>query len=456
MKKWFYLNTNTSMSHTEKLYTDYRRLLDPFISLKSVSTDSIFKPEMKKTADWLRGQFEENGFDVQVIEWYGNPIVIAQYKVSDDAETCLIYGHYDVQPAETSDGWTADPFVVREDEKKLYARGIVDNKWQTLIHMVTAFDLIQQNKLKDNLTFMMEGDEETWSPDMEKFVKDHTDLLACDFVMISDGEWVWNHPIIDAGFRWGFNMTVSLSTAKSDCHSWIYGGIAPSSSLEASKLIAQLYDSNNRITIPGRYDDVDEVSEEIRKNNESIPTSETEIKKMNWFSSLVKNPDLDINTCIWLQPTLQVSWISSWYTGEWYKNIVPAWAKIKINGRIVASQDAVKQVTMLSDWIKKTLPDYVSVSIEISDPYPASRLDITHDRVKNAQELMTRAFGQTCFFKYCGGWIPIVSMFTEYLWVICIMASLGNEDCRMHGIDENADIERIKKWLVFSEMFLAQ
>ena len=183
------------------MYDNYIKLLKEYISFQSVSTDQQFKPEMTKTAHWLNKQFTSRGFNVQLVEGYGNPIVIARYTVDEGLPTVLVYGHYDVQPATKEEGWQQSPFELLETSTKLFARGAVDNKGQCTIHMTTVFELIKQDNLGYNVVFMIEGDEETGSPDLPKFIEDYRDDLAADFALISDGEIIANKPMIETGFR---------------------------------------------------------------------------------------------------------------------------------------------------------------------------------------------------------------------------------------------------------------
>lgn len=436
------------------LYQTYRELLDEYIAFPSISTDRSYADHMVATADRLVQHCQAHQMTTKVVTWYGNPIVLANYHHDDSLPTVLIYGHYDVQPADIDDGWTADPFVVREDETKLYARGIVDNKGQFLIHLVSLFKHIEAGDLQYNIKLMIEGDEETGSPLMPDFVRDYADELACDFVMISDGEGIGPHPTIELGFRGGFNAQLDISTAASDVHSGLFGGVAPSATHELATLISKLYDDNHRLTIDGFYDDVAPLTDDILTNNQNLPRDPAELRESNKFGALCHQPDYDINTCIGLMPTVQISGMSGWYHGAWRKNIVPAKATAKINVRLVADQEPRKHADLLRAWIAKNLPDYVSRELTVNDPYPASRIDQDDDAIRHTKKLMAEAYGQDCYFVFCGGGIPIVSLFQEYLDVTCVMASLGNEDCRMHGIDENFDIDRIHKSLSFSEAFL--
>ena len=219
----------------------YKKLLTEFVSFKSISTDPEFKPEIEKTVEWLRNLFTENGFTVKVLHGKKtNPVVYSHYQTDDNAETVLIYGHHDVQPASIEEGWEQDPFTVLEKKDKWIARGVVDNKGQILIHIATVLDLIKANKLKYNVKFLIEGNEETSNDELSEIMRTEKELIKTDHVLISDGEIVDGKPAIEASLRGGFNLTLALKTADNNLHSGIYGGAVPNAAFELSKLLSKL------------------------------------------------------------------------------------------------------------------------------------------------------------------------------------------------------------------------
>ena len=433
----------------------YHNLLKEFIAFKSISTDPAFKSEMMACADRLVALFGDHGFTTQRLEWYGNPVVFAHYQVSEELPTMLIYGHYDVQPAEQNDGWQSDPFVLTQRDWRLYARGVVDNKWQVLIHIATVLELIVSWNLAYNIKFLIEGDEETGGGDMQKALSDHRDLFACDVALISDGEIIGNHtPTIVAWFRGGMNATIILTTALSDTHSGIYGNILPSASHEASRLIAKLYDHDNRIAIPGWYDDLTPISDGIIANNQKISYDLDELEESLGIKQLLKNWDFDPATAVGLLPTIQVSGVQSWYTGNGYKNIIPAKAVIKLNFRFWPWQNSQLKQRQFEEFLQTSFPDYVSRTFETSDPYDAISIDTSSEISQEVEKILNEIYGKKALLRYAGGAVPISWLLREILWADVVVADLGNEDCNMHGIDENFDETCIHKWLEFSKKLL--
>jgi acetylornithine deacetylase/succinyl-diaminopimelate desuccinylase-like protein len=438
-----------------KPYELYQSLLRPLIEIKSISTDKAFKSKMLDTAEYLQSIFDSRGFDVEIIEDYGNPIVVASFEQDPELETCLIYGHYDVQPADEKDGWDSEPFEVRDDGERLYARGIVDNKGQVLIHIASIFQLIEEDKLGYNIKFMIEGDEETGSPKIESFMKDHNDKLRCDFFLISDGEIIGENPVLDAGFRGGANTTLTIRTAKTDVHSGIFGGAIPSAAHEASTFVASLFNEFNQVTIPGFYDNVDEISDEIRKNNQSMPFSLKELEESVGVKSLKKEMDIDFYSQIGLRPTIQVTGLESGYNKDGYRNGIPCEARVKINFRLVQSQGTEKVLELYREYISNNLPDYCDWDLQEHDIHSAAKIDLDNKYIQKAKEELNKAFGKEPFFAFSGGGLPIVTLYQEYLEAPGVLAGLGNQDCNMHGINENFKIGILKKGLIFSTNFFS-
>ncbi|MDQ3099666.1 MAG: M20/M25/M40 family metallo-hydrolase [bacterium] len=426
----------------------YLNLVSEFIKFKSISTDNTFATEIQKCALWLKNTFTENGFKVNIINGYGNPIVVAHYQTNPEYKTALIYGHYDVQPADKSEGWNSEPFELFNDGKRLYARGSIDNKGQVAIHIATIIDLIKENQLKYNITFMIEGNEETGSPLLGKFIQDNKVLLKADVVVISDGEITGNNPILELGFRGGFNTTITIKTATNDLHSGIYGGLAPNAAHEAAKLIAKLYDENNHITIPHFYNDVAQI-----ENPEIIPFDQKEYQRITGAKAVLKEPEFDPYTQVGLRPSIQVTGLQSGYIGEGYKNGIHAKAILKINFRLVRNQNSAKIAEEFRDYLKETLPSYVDFNIEVNDIHQGVKIDLNNDYIHKAKAILEKAYGTKPLLKYSGGGLPIVTFFEEALGVPQVLVPLANEDCNMHGANENFNLEDIEKSLEFSKEF---
>ena len=433
--------------------TEYTSFLRKYVAHKSISTDAAYSSDCVMTAQRLREQLEANKFDVEIIEWYGNPIIIASYHVQPSLPTCLVYGHYDVQPADLIDGRQQNPFDLEERDGRLYARGAIDNKWQLAVHLVTLFQLIKKRRLAYNIKVIIEGDEETWWAWFEAFMRDHHAKLESDVVLVSDGTFSQNLPALECGFRGGANFSVTMRTGITDQHSWSYGWIAPNVAHEASKLVAKLYDSAHHVAIPFFYYGVDDIDETIRKQNESLPFDEQKHQQETWYKAIVKEKEFDVYTQVWLRPTIQVTWIESWYTGEWFKNIIPATATIKCNCRFVQSQEPERVMQAIKQRVADQLPDYVDYQFEMSDARPASKFPIDSEFSQRAVQIIEEVYYQSPAYIYCGGSIPAIGLFQDYLKIPAVIFGLANHDSNMHGVDENFDLKYVERGLKFSEQF---
>lgn len=415
----------TDFSIAKYGYVRYYNLLEKYLSFKSVSTSSSYKKQINDTAQWLNTLFTNHNFSSQILTGYGNPIVVATYQINTSLPTCLIYGHYDVQPADITDGWTSDPFTLRSDGKKLYGRGVVDNKGQTLIHMMTIFQLIKERKLGMNVIFLIEGDEETGGADLPRFISDHRQHVKADFSLISDGEMHGSTPTIEAGLRGGFNITLSIKTSDADLHSGIYGGKSPNAAHELTRILSKMHNADYQVTIPGFQDDVDELPK-----------------------------DLAVSTHT-LLPAVEVTTLQSGYMNDGYRNSIPATATAKINIRLVKSQTPETLFNFFEQFVKKNISTHTSYTLTYDHPHNAVKLDLNNHFVQRATKILATVYKKQPIFTYSGGAIPIVDYLTDSLKLPTLLVNLANDDCNMHAGNENFDIDLIKKGLEFSRQFFS-
>ncbi len=438
--------------NTETKLSKYKSLLREFVALKSVSTDKEFAGEMRRAVEWLKNQFENGGFKVQTLEGYGNPVVFAFYEANPDFDTCLVYGHYDAQPAHVEDGWDSDPFVLTERDNRLFARGVVDNKGQVLIHIVNIIELIKQGRLNYNIKFLIEGDEETGSGSLDRLIKDYKELLKADFALLSDGEF-GKLPTIEAGFRGGFNCTLTVKTSYTDLHSGIYGTGAPNAAHELAKLMATFYDEQHQIKIKGFYDDVDEIDEQIRKTHLRLPFDHSAHLELTGTRAVLTEPEYDFYTQTGLRPSIQVTGLRAGFTGQGYRNSIAGQAHAKINFRLVKSQSPEKVARLFEEHIKLHLSDWAEYNLEFHDFHEGVKLDLDNKYTKVAVKAITKSHGQKPVFKFCGGGLPVVTHFDQLLNIPTLSVSLGNDDCAMHAANENFRLDYIEQGLKFSGEF---
>lgn len=445
------------MALPKNLYTDYKKLLSEFIKFKSISTDPSFKPDIVKTAHWLKNIFEKNGFSVHIVEGYGNPLVVAHYTVHQLLKTALIYGHYDVQPAEKSDGWKSDPFTLVESKGRIFARGAVDNKGQVMVHMATVFDLIKNKKLDYNITFLIEGDEESGTGDIAKFIKENKQLIASDFVLISDGEISDCYPTLEAGFRGVLNATIKVTTSDRELHSGLYGGAVPNAAHELAIVLDKMFDEKTyTVSIPGFYDNVPEMTRAQLLHSKNLPFSLEDTKKVTGIKSMLLEKGHNFHSQVGFRPTLQVTGLSSGYTGVGFRNSVPNEAIAKLNFRLVPEQDPKDITKLVSNYIKSISPKHAKIEFLAGESSKGVRLNSENDYSGNVKKIMEKVYKKKVLMKHCGATLPIVTEIDRILNIPQILMPVANEDCRMHAVDENFKIDQLKKAMNLSYEFFSK
>lgn len=404
---------------------EFKKLLTQYVALKSVSTDPQFKSEILKTADWLKEYLSKYNFAVEYIQGPTcNPIVFANLIIDPDYKTVLVYGHYDVQPS--------DQFDLKELDGRLVGRGVVDNKGQNLIHIYTICKLIEQNKLKYNIKFLLEGNEETANEDLHDLLIKHKDKLKSDIVLVSDGEMINDRPTVDASLRGGFNLRLVYKTAENNVHSGIYGGAIPNAAFELAKFVSNLKPFTK---------DVDEITPTQLANNASVSIDLKTIGKYDFY------------TQTGLCPTIEVSGFKSGYIDSGFANIVPATAEVRLNFRIVASQNPHEILALFEKYVSENTPEYVKYELSSRGLHNPVKLNTSSEIFVSTAKLLNDIYQKPVFYQNCGGAIPFISDVKEIFGVDTLSVALCNADCNMHGDNENFRLDLIEKGLHFSEMF---
>jgi acetylornithine deacetylase/succinyl-diaminopimelate desuccinylase-like protein len=446
---------NTFME-TYKLYC---KLLSEFISYKSISTDLSYTSEINKTVLWLDKLFRFYKFKTQIWKTKSaNPVVFASYspfsKINKSATTVLIYGHYDVQPADIVDGWKYDPFKLGEDKHRFYGRGVIDNKGQVLVHMSTIFHLIKIGRLNCNVKFMIEGNEETGNNNLSQLMSKNAKILKSDYVLISDGELTNNMPTLETSLRGGFNATLIYKTGKTNLHSGVWGGAVPNAANELTKLLSKIYDFNNAITIEHFNDGLDKLTKNELSNNINLEKQSGSLVKLAGVNKMLIEKGFDFYTATGLRPSIQITGFKSGYIDSGYSNIVPSTAEVRLNIRSAPSQISKNVINALKKFIKKHTPKYVKYDLSINNPHEPVKIDIQNKYLQNVRDILEKVYKQNVNYRNVGGAIPFVADVKTILGVDMVSVPLVNEDCNMHGTDENFDKKYLEKALIFShELF---
>ncbi len=421
-------------------------LLD-LLRIPSVSAKSENKEDMGKCAEAVKLRLLEAGVDkVEIYETDGHPIVYAEKIIDPLKPTVLVYGHYDVQPAEPLELWNSGPFEPVIIDGKIFARGSCDDKGQVYMHIKALEILVKTNTLTNNIKFCIEGEEEVGSPNLGKFVQTHKELLKADCVLISDSSMIsLDTPSIDIGVRGLSYIEVTVTGPNRDLHSGVYGGAVANPITMLAKMIASCHDENNQITIPGFYDDVVVATAEERKLMAAAPFNEQEYKDDLGVKELWGEKGFTTNERTGIRPTLELNGIWGGYQGEGAKTVLPGKATAKISTRLVPNQSSEKITKMLLEHFKKIAPPNVTVSAfehHGGEPYMTP---IDSKAYQAASKAMETTFGKKPIPVRGGGSIPICALFEKELGIKIVFMGFGLDSDNLHSPNEKFNLENFYK-----------
>jgi acetylornithine deacetylase/succinyl-diaminopimelate desuccinylase-like protein len=423
-----------------------QELLD-LLRIPSVSARSENKPDMIKCADAVKKQLLAAGADkVEIYETAGHPLVYGE-KMTDPAKpTVLVYGHYDVQPADPLELWHSGPFEPVIKDGKIYARGACDDKGQFYMHVKALEIMVQTNSLPTNIKFLIEGEEEVGSPNLAKFVSANKELLKADVVLISDTAMIsLETPSIDIGVRGLSYIEVEVTGPNRDLHSGVYGGAVANPVTMLAKMIASCHDENNHITIPGFYDDVVLSGEEERKLMAQAPFSEAEYKTDLGTDSLWGEKGFTTNERTGIRPTLEVNGIWGGYTGEGAKTVLPSKAYAKISARLVPNQSSKVITEKLIKYFTEIAPKGVKVKAEEHHGGEPYMTPVDSKAYQAAAKAIEATFNKKPIPVRGGGSIPICSLFEKELGIKIVFMGFGLDSDNLHSPNEKFNLENYFK-----------
>lgn len=409
------------------------------IRIPSVSAKPENQPDMVLATGYIKNSLLSAGADrAEVIPTSGHPVVYGEKMIDPAKPTILVYGHYDVQPADPLDLWDSPPFEPEVRDGKIFARGADDDKGQMFMQ-VKAFELmVKTNTLPCNIKFMIEGEEEIGSPSLKQFCLDHKDKLSADVILISDTTMIAQDiPSITVGLRGLSYMEVEVTGPNRDLHSGLYGGAVMNPANALAKMIASLTDENNHITIKGFYDDVLEVSEEERKEMAKAPFDLDEFKESIGVDDVVGEKGYSTRERTGIRPSLDVNGIWSGYIEEGAKTVLPSKAWAKISMRLVPNQKSRKIDRLFEEHFKSIAPEGVTVSVKSLHGGEGYVSPIDSLAYKAASEACEESFGKKPIPVRSGGSIPIVSDFEEVLGIKSILLGFGLDSDAIHSPNEN-------------------
>ena len=430
-----------------------------WLRVPSISTKPEHSADVRQAAQWLTDHLTQIGLEnVELIETDGHPLVYADWlHAGTDQPTMLVYGHYDVQPVDPLDLWETPPFepTVRGDD--LFARGAADDKGQTLIHIKAIEALLATvGKLPVNVKLLIEGEEESGGEAIAAYVPANTDKLAADVAVISDtGMLSPQQPVITYGLRGGWKCEITVTGSTSDLHSGMYGGVVHNANQALCEILAALHDKDGRVTVPGFYDNVAELSAEERAALAKVPYSDAEVIADTGVPQTWGEPDYIVAERIGARPTLEICGMWGGFITEGFKTVIPSQAHAKISCRLVPNQDPQRIRRLVTAHIHAIAPPTVTVKVHLDEGgSPAFVAPIDSAEIQAASRAYETAFGVAPVFKREGGSIPVVNSLSTDLGLPVILMGFGLPDDNLHAPNEKFHLPNFYRGIKTSIAFM--
>ncbi|MBS1617481.1 MAG: dipeptidase [Bacteroidetes bacterium] len=413
-------------------------LLD-LLRIPSVSADEKFKADVLRTAEFVKEKLIAAGAENVVLEQTkGYPVVYGEKILDPKLPTVLVYGHYDVQPADPYELWHSPPFEPVIKDGNIYARGSADDKGQMYMHVKAFEAMMKNNALPCNVKFMIEGEEEIGSENLETYVKENTTKLKSDVVLISDTSIIANDiPSITTGLRGLAYLEVEVTGPNRDLHSGVYGGAVANPINALCDMISSLHDADRKINIPGFYDDVAVVSNAERAEMAKAPFSQEEYNKDLDMALELGEKGYTTPERVSIRPTLDVNGIWGGYIGQGAKTVLPSKAYAKISMRLVPNQSSEKITKLFEEHFKSIAPKYVKVKVTNLHGGEAAVTPTDTVAYRAASKAMEKTFGKTPIPQRTGGSIPIVTMFERVLGTKTVLMGFGLDSDAIHSPNEH-------------------
>ena len=434
--------------HRAKFEDDLCRLL----AIPSVSADGRHRDDVRRCALLLDEHFRSIGLAAETIETGGHPIVLAQSPPVPGAPRVLVYGHYDVQPPDPLDEWISPPFEPTRRDGNIYARGATDDKGQMLTHVKSAEAWLKTSgSLPVQLTFLIEGEEEVGSRNLDKLLEggygdELLKRLACDVVVISDtSQFAPGQPAITYGLRGIAYFEVRLTGPRQDLHSGTFGGAVTNPAVALVRKMAALVDDNGRIQVPDFYDDVLPLTDSERAQMAGLPFSERSFMESIGVDGLSGERGFSTLERRWARPTFDINGLTSGYQGEGAKTVLPARASAKFSFRLVPEQDPARIATALETMLRSLCPPGIKMELISKHGAPGVLVSLDSPYMTAAAQAIEHGFGRPPVFIREGGSIPVVTAFREKLGVDTLLLGWGLDDDNTHSPNEKfclADFHR--------------
>ncbi|MEX1240430.1 MAG: dipeptidase [Cyclobacteriaceae bacterium] len=414
-----------------------------WLKIPSISADSRHKGDVRKAAEFLKEKFTAAGVDkVEIRETKGHPIVYAEKTIDPSLPTVLVYGHYDVQPADPLELWDSPPFepVIKND--RIFARGSCDDKGQVYMHVKAFETMMKHNLIPCNVKFMVEGEEEVGSDNLGTFVRENKGMLKADIILISDTALIsLDHPSITTGLRGLSYMEVEVTGPNRDLHSGVYGGAVANPINVLCKMISSLHDEDRRITIPGFYDKVASLTDDERKALNNAPFDLEEYKKELGISEVIGEKGYTTVERTGIRPTLDVNGIWGGYTGEGAKTVLPSKAHAKISMRLVPNQVSSEITGLFTKHFQSIAPKSVTVKVRAHHGGEPALTPTNSAAFQAASKAFEEVWGKKPIPTRDGGSIPIVALFKKELGLDTVLMGFGLDSDAIHSPNEHYGVK---------------
>ncbi|UOQ95391.1 dipeptidase [Halobacillus shinanisalinarum] len=418
--------------------------LQDFLRIPSISSLSEHKQDVREGATWVANALEKVGMEnIEIIETDGHPIVYADWLHAADQPTVLIYGHYDVQPADPLELWDSKPFEPDIKDGKIYARGATDDKGQLFIH-IKALELlmVERGSLPVNVKFCIEGEEEIASPHLPLFIDKNIEQLSADAVLISDTSFIEKgQPAICTVLRGALAMEVGVKTANTDLHSGSYGGGVPNAIHSLVHIFDSLHDQKGKVTVKGFYEGVPTVTEGLRKEVAAIPFDEEKAMQELELDSLYGERGFTFQEQTGIRPTLEINGVTGGFQGEGIKTIVPSEASAKISCRLVGEQDPQKVYERIEQHMKAHKLEGSRITVNSLIQAKPVSLNSQEPMIQKASDAYEKVYGVRPLFPKEGGSIPIVEVFARLLEAPVVLMGFGLPSENLHAPNEHFHLD---------------
>ena len=448
---------DAALDYVRAHHDAYLEQLKSLVAIPSVSTLPEHKADVVRTAEWLRDELNRAGMTrSELMATPLHPMVYAEWLGAPGKPTVLVYGHYDVQPADPLNEWETPPFAPSVRGEYLYARGVSDMKGQIFAQIKAVEALARHGALPVNLKYLLEGEEEIGSPSLETFIDEHRELLACDFVLNCDsGILAPDLPSLVYALRGLAYFELEIRGPKNDLHSGLFGGSVHNPGQVLCELVAGMHDEQGRVTLPGFYDAVVPLDDEERRQIARWPIADDQWMAMTGAPELWGEAGYTTLERVGGRPTLEVNGLVSGFIGEGAKTVLPAKALAKLSCRLVANQEPASIKAMLEQYLAARAPKTVSWQVRELSHGPGALMDRHSEPIKAAAKALKTVFGMEPILRREGGSIPVVAVLQQTLGVESVLLGFGLPEDGIHGPNEKQHLPTLFKGIEVYVHFLA-